>query len=298
MSTQRTILLITGCSHGSLCSALALQFHKAGWRVFASARTMSKLTRVKDAGIEAVLLDTLSDESIQNCVVQIRDMTGGSLDALLNNAGGGYSMPLMDVDVVKARELFDLNVWSILSVTRAFLPLLMKSTHECGALVVNKTACASVTAGTTPFSGAYNASKAAAASLTETLRLELEPFGIKVVNLMTGAVRSTFHDNAPAPILPSTSLYNVARETVEKAMSGANSADGSDPEEWASQVVADLSKRSPPHWIWQGRFWTTVRLASHLPVGALDGSMKKMVGLCVVEREYTKQHGSVEEVSR
>ncbi|KAJ0422999.1 IBR finger domain protein [Aspergillus carlsbadensis] len=278
MSSKRTIL-ITGCSDGSLGSALALEFHKAGWRVFASGRTLSKLTRVKDAGIETALLDTLSDESIQNCVAQVREMTGGSLDAVLNNAGAGYSMPLMDVDVAKARELFDLNVWSILNVTRAFLPLLMKSTHEFGGLVVNNTACASVTTGTTPFSGAYNASKAAAASLTETLRLELEPFGVKVVNLMTGAVRSTFHDNAPTPVLPSTSLYNVAKETVEKTMSGSDAtANGADPEEWARQVVADLSRRNPPHWIWRGKFSTIVRLASHLPVGALDGSMKKWLG--------------------
>ncbi|KIA75787.1 hypothetical protein HK57_00401 [Aspergillus ustus] len=293
MSSKRSIL-ITGCSDGSLGSALALQFHKAGWRVFASARTLPKLARVKDAGIETVLLDTLSNESIQNCVTQVQEMTGGSLDAILNNAGAGYSMPLIDLDIAKARELFDLNVWSILNVTRAFLPLLMKSTHESGALVVNNTACASVTAGNTPFSGAYNASKAAAASLTETLRLELEPFGIKVVNLMTGAVRSTFHDNAPMPALPSTSLYHVAKETVERAMSGANSTDHADPEEWASQVVSDLSRRNPPHWVWRGKFSTIVRLASHLPVGALDGTMKKMVGLDVVQREYKQKQAPYE----
>jgi NAD(P)-dependent dehydrogenase (short-subunit alcohol dehydrogenase family) len=104
MSSKRTILL-TGCSNGNLGCSLALQFPKAGWRVFASARTISKLTRVKDAGIETVLLNTLSDESISNCVAQVREMTGGSLDAVLNNAGAGYSMPLMDVDVAKAREL-------------------------------------------------------------------------------------------------------------------------------------------------------------------------------------------------
>ncbi|KAL2851500.1 hypothetical protein BJY01DRAFT_232920 [Aspergillus pseudoustus] len=182
MSSKRTIL-ITGCSDGSLGSVLALQFHKAGWRVFAS------------------------------------EMTGGSLDAILNNVGAGYSMPLMDVNIAKARELFDLNVWSVLNVTRAFLPLLMESPHEYGGLVVNNTACASVTARTTPFSE-----------------------------------RSTFQDNAPAPVLPPTSLYNVTKETVEKAMSGANAANGADPEEWASQVVGDLSKRNPPHRIWRGKF--------------------------------------------
>lgn len=288
MAPKRTIL-ITGCSDGGLGSALALGFHKAGWRVFASARNLSKAKKAKDAGIETVQLDTLSDESIASCVSRIHELTGGSLDALLNNAGAGYSMPLLDVDIAKARELFDLNVWSLVSVTRAFLPLLMKSTR--GGLVVNNTACASVTAGTMPFSGAYNASKAAAASLTEVLRLELEPFGIKVVNLMTGGVRSTFHSNAPTATLPPTSLYNVAKDTVEKAMSGADAANGTDPEQWADQVVKDLSKPNPSHWVWQGKFSTLVRIASHLPVGILDSSMRAMVGLDVVGQEVKKQGG-------
>lgn len=281
-TTKRSIV-ITGCSDGSLGAALARSFHKAGWRVFATARNTAKLNKTKEAGIDTLPLDTLSDESIANCVARVQDLTGGSLDALLNNAGAGYSMPLLDIDIAKARELFDLNVWSLISVTRAFFPLLRKSSH--GAMVVNNTACSSVTAGAMPFSGAYNASKAAAASLTEVLRLELEPFNIKVINLMTGSVRSTFHDNAPTATLPPTSLYNVAKETVEKAMSGANAANGSDPDAWADQVVKDLSKRNPPYWVWQGKFALLVRIASHLPVGILDSSMKTMVGLDKVEQK-------------
>ncbi|TGJ82168.1 hypothetical protein E0Z10_g6614 [Xylaria hypoxylon] len=289
MASARTIL-ITGCSDGSLGSALAIAFHKAGWRVFASARDTSKAKKAEEAGIKIVKLDTLSDESIASCVSEVKELTGGSLDGLLNNAGAGYNMPLLDIDVAKARQLFDLNVWSPINVTRAFLPLLMKSTR--GAIVVNNTACASVTAGSMPFSGAYNASKAAAASLTETLRLELEPFNVKVINLMTGGVRSTFHSNAPDAKLPPTSLYNVAKEPVEKAMSGADAVNGSDPSQWADEVAKELSKRNPPHWVWKGKFSTLVRIASHLPVGSLDGSMKSMVGLDVVEQKVKEQGGA------
>ncbi|KAL4787014.1 hypothetical protein BJX76DRAFT_354626 [Aspergillus varians] len=86
-------------------------------------------------------------------------------------------------------------------------------------------------AGTMPFAGTYNASKAAVASLIEGLRLELEPFGIKVINLMTGGVRSTFLSNKPTPVLSPTSLYNVAKEIVERGMSGAHATDHSDLEE-------------------------------------------------------------------
>ncbi|KAL4872108.1 hypothetical protein BDV12DRAFT_183347 [Aspergillus spectabilis] len=232
MTFKRT-MLITGCSDGSLGSVLALHFHKAGWRVFASARTSSKLTQAKYTGIEAIPLDTLSDHSIRSCVSRVHELTGGSLDALFNNAGAGYSMPLMELDIAKARGLFDLNVWCV-------------SMHEHGALVVNNTSARTV----------WN----------------------RVVNLMTGSVRSTFHDNAPTTVLPSTSLHNVAKETVEKIMSGGDAAGGSDPDEWANRAVLDLSKRKSPYWVSQGKFSTTIWLASHLPAGAFDGTMKKLLG--------------------
>ena len=287
MAAKRTVL-ITGCSDGSLGAALAKAFHNNGWRVFASARNVAKLAQSKTAGIEIVQLDTLSDESIANCVTQVASLTGGSLDLLLNNAGAGYSMPIMDMEISKARELFDLNVFSLISTTRAFFLLLTKSTH--GGIVVNNTSCSSLTVGALPFAGAYNASKAAALNLTEVMRLELEPFGIKVINLMTGSVKSTFHDNAPRAILPSNSLYNVAKDTVEESMSGEEAmATGSDPAQWADQVAKDLSKSNPPHWVWKGKFSTIVRIASHLPIGTLDSTIKSKVGLDVVEKKVNGQ---------
>ncbi|KAL4884021.1 hypothetical protein BJY04DRAFT_183804 [Aspergillus karnatakaensis] len=198
-------------------------------------------------------------------------------------------MPLLDLDITKARDLFDLNVWSVVSVTRAFLPLLMKSTHEQGALMVVNTSGSSITSGMMPFAGAYNASKAAAAGITETFRLELEPFGIRVINLMTGGIRSTFFNNVPDPVLPPDSRYIVAKEDVERTMSGADKVNHSDPEVWARQVVGDLSKRKPAYWIWRGKFSTLGWIASHMPVGSLDGFMKRITGLDVVEKKIKDQ---------
>lgn len=282
MKTKRTVL-ITGCSDGSLGSVLAHRFHTAGWRVFASARSLSKLESAEVSGIETIQLDTLSSDSIESCVSRLQELTGGSLDVLVNNAGGGYSMPLLDIDFDKARALFDLNVWAPISVTRAFLPLLMKSAY--GGMVVNNTSCSSLTAGAMPFAGVYTASKAAMTNLTEVLRLELEPFNIRVINLMTGAVRSTFHSNAPADPLPVDSLYNVAKEIVERTMAGSDVKNKADPEIWAIRVVQSLSKNSPPYWVWSGTYSTVIRLASLLPIGILDRAMKKSVGLNVVEEK-------------
>lgn len=183
--SKRTVL-ITGCSDGSLGSHLALQFHAVGWRVFASARNPAKLKNVEKIGIETVLLDALSESSIRQCVASVSELTGGSLDALINNAGAGYSMPGSDMDIGRARELFELNVWSLIAITQAFLPLLLNSTWDQGALLVNHGSVSGLVAASGPFAGAYNASKAAVMSFTETWRLELEPFNIRVIDLVTG----------------------------------------------------------------------------------------------------------------
>ncbi|KAI2781901.1 putative estradiol 17 beta-dehydrogenase [Daldinia loculata] len=288
MAQKRTIL-ITGCSDGSLGSALALAFHKTGWRVFASARNPSKLKEAESAGIETIQLDVLSENSIADGVAKVKELTGGSLDALFNNAGAGYSLPLMDIDIGKAQELFDLNVFSIIRMTRAFLPLLIES----NGMVVNHTSAASVPAGALPFQGAYNASKAAAASLTEAMRLELAPFGVKVINLITGFVQSTFFDNAPTAILPPTSLYNIAKEAIEKAMGyDATTKKVSDRIQWANQVAKDVSRSHPPHWVWRGQYTLQVRLASLFPIGFFDGPKKKLSGLDVLERKIKEQGGA------
>ncbi|KAL3493940.1 IBR finger domain protein [Aspergillus germanicus] len=270
MSCKRTVL-ITGCSDGSLGSHLALQFHAADWRIFASARNMAKLKLAKEAGIETIQLDTLSSDSIATCVSQIKSLTGGTLDALINNAGAGYSMPVSDIENSKARDLFELNVWSLIAVTQAFPPLLLASTHEDGARLINHGSLSGVIAASGPFAGAYNVSKAAVASFTETMRLELEPFNIKVLNLVTGAVRSTLHVNAPRPQSPANSLYAVARETVERAMDNEDDAGDTDPSIWARRVVAQVSRRTPPYWVWAGKFSGLVRWGSLFPVGFLIG---------------------------
>lgn len=146
-----------------------------------------------------------------------------------------------------------------------------------------------------PFAGAYAASKAAAAVLTDMLRMELAPFDIKVINLVTGSVLSQFFRNQLGERLPPTSLYNFAKDAVERGMSGVDNqleATASDPEKWAESVVQALSESTSPHWVWRGKYTTMVRLAALLPIGFLDGFLKKKVGLDVVERKVKELGGA------
>lgn len=86
--TQKTIL-ITGSSEGGLGDALAQRFHIAGYRVFATARDPNKLINLFP-GIFKLVLDVTSEAEIKTCVAEVSEMTGGTLDVLLNNAGAGY----------------------------------------------------------------------------------------------------------------------------------------------------------------------------------------------------------------
>lgn len=185
-------------------------------------------------------------------------------------------MPVSDMSIAKAKELFDLNVWSYLVVTQTFLPLIIKSK----GLIVNQTSIASLC--TTPFSSVYNASKAAIASFSESQRLELSPFGVRVIDLKTGAVRSNISDG-PKARLPKNSIYTPARETVEKAMDFDEMVKHvMDRDVWAKATVADLLKKTPPPNIWRGTNAWLVWIGTILPHGFLDGTIKKMFGLDVI----------------
>lgn len=276
MSSTKQAVLITGCSDGGLGAALAIAFHKAGVHVYATARNPSKLSQVKSHGIETFTLDVLSDSSISACVAQL-----SSLDILVNNAGALYSMPVSDLSIPKAKELFDLNVWSYIAMTQAFLPLLLKSK----GMIVNQTSTASVI--TIPFQSTYNASKAAMVMFSDTMRLELAPFGIQVVDLKTSGVQSNGfknHQEAMHPALPKDSIYESARDTVEKTLRGEFFSPKVTAEEWATQVVRDLLRKNPPPNIWRGTQAGLIRAFTFLPFGWLDGMMKKMTGMDVVER--------------
>ncbi|KAK6068438.1 short-chain dehydrogenase [Seiridium cupressi] len=277
VSAKKTVL-ITGCSEGGMGAALAVAFKEAGLRVYATARDPSKMASLSRAGIETLTLDVLSSESIAACAGSIT-----SLDILVNNAGASYSMPVSDLSIDDAKQLFNVNVWAQLAVTQAFLPHLIKSK----GMIVNQTSV--VAAAAVPFQSAYNASKAAISMFSDCQRLELEPFGVKVIDLKTGAVASNLIKNQKAltPItLPQGSIYEPAREAVESAMRNDKMADvGTPATQWAKEVVGDVLRKSPPLVIWRGANAKLGRFGTIMPHGMLDSTIKKMTGLDVVEQK-------------
>jgi NAD(P)-dependent dehydrogenase (short-subunit alcohol dehydrogenase family) len=277
-------------------AALAIAFYNAGHHVYATARNPSKLSSLAAQGIETVPLDVTSASSIASAFSAVSSSLpdGEGLNMLINNAAGSYTMPIADASLDAARKLFDLNVWAQIAVTQAFLPLLLKSTASAAnghlpahAMVVNHTSVGSRAA--LPFQGVYNASKAALAMLSETMRLELSPFGIAVIDLKTAGVRTNFIHNInlhpDAARLPKGSIYEPAREVIERAMSGQDLAHrGITPEQWAGEVMAVLLGRNPPAVVWRGESALLARIAVAMPCGLFEGMIKRMTKLDVVEK--------------
>lgn len=126
MSTKK--VLITGCSSGGIGAAIALELATRGHRVYATARDVSKIPE-KLTSLENVFvlpLDVTSSESVEDVAHKVQNI-GGGLDILINNAGVGYTMPLMDVDIDQARKLYETNVWGVLRTIQGFQDFLMMS---------------------------------------------------------------------------------------------------------------------------------------------------------------------------
>ena len=129
MASPSRSVLITGASNGSVGSALAVVFAAQGFTVFATLRDVSKIDPALAAlqNIHVITLDVTSDTSIAAALEFVTIKTKTALDCLVNNAGFIYTSPLVDVDMETARRVFDVNFWGVLSITKAFMPLLKNS---------------------------------------------------------------------------------------------------------------------------------------------------------------------------
>ncbi|KAI0176018.1 putative short-chain dehydrogenase/reductase [Hypoxylon sp. FL1284] len=265
-------VLITGCSEGGIGAALAIEFHSQGCRVFATARDVGKMQSLAGLGVETLALDVTSDASIASAAAAVEKATGGTLDYVVNNAGVIELMPFADTPVAGLRRVIDTNLVGALAVTQAVLPLLLRAR---GVVVfvgsVNEVFCA-------PYQVAYCASKAAVHAAARSLRVELAPFGVRVVTLMTGSVRTQLFANASSRI-PDGSLYRPIADTIENRDFLKN-ARFVEPDVFARQVVGDLLRPNPARTVWAGGLSTVAWILSWLGwEGMLESSMMKVGGL-------------------
>lgn len=191
MPINRSVL-ITGCSSGiGLATAQVLKARS--WQVIASARQDKDVVRLKESGFEAVRLNVADPESIAAALDETLTLTGGKLDALVNNAGLAIPGAVEDLSREILQRQFDNNFFGTLELTNAVLRLMRR--QDYGRIVMISSILGRVAV---PWRGAYNASKFALEGITDTLRLELRGTNIKVSLICPGPVKSRFRDNSLA----------------------------------------------------------------------------------------------------
>ena len=270
-------ILVTGCSSG-IGAALVDELHRRGHRVFATARRPETLAALGQRGIETLALDVNDDASIEAAMAVVeRDV--GHLDMLVNNAGFSQVGAVVDLTREDLRRQYETNVIAPAAVTRAALPLLRKAAGQGGTAVVANVGSI-VGLFTTPFAAAYCSSKAAVHSLSDALRMELAPFGIRVVTIQPGGVRSAFGQHAEEAIrLPDGSPYKAAEAGI-RARAQAGQQGATPAEEFVVPVVDKLLRQRPPAVIRGGRNSLRLPLLKKLlPLRTFDRLMMKTFGL-------------------
>ncbi|MDC7715458.1 SDR family oxidoreductase [Vogesella sp. LYT5W] len=206
-------ILITGCSSG-IGLAVAQGLAAKGWRVFASARKAEDVSRLQQLGLEALPLDVDDSASIHAAVAEVLRRTGGTLDALFNNAGYGQPGAAEDVPRHAMRAQFETNLFGAWELLNAVLPVMRRQGH--GRVLFNSSVLGFAAM---KYRGAYNASKYAMEGLCDTLRLELAGSGIHVSLIEPGPIESRFRPNALARFLANIDIAHSAhRASYEKQL--------------------------------------------------------------------------------
>ncbi|KAH6855578.1 hypothetical protein B0I37DRAFT_58496 [Chaetomium sp. MPI-CAGE-AT-0009] len=276
---EKKTVLITGCSAGGIGWALAKAFQKRDFHVFATARDTSKADALSElSNVEILQLDVTDPPSISQCKDTVTRRTGGRLDVLVNNAGAEFVCPLLDVDIEESKRLYDVNVWGPLAMVQAFSPLLI----EAKGVISNHTSISCVLP--LVWSGTYSSSKAALWRMSEIMRLELEPLGVRVVTAVCGSVDTPMFNRPGGRMkLPKTSHYYDIQEMAQKERI-SHQSDSMNVDVFAEQVIRDILGGARGQ-VWRGSFAGLVRFASCLfPQGRVDKGCNQGKGLELVKR--------------
>jgi len=224
--TPTLAVVITGASTG-IGAACARFLADKGFQVFAGVRDRRAGEVLADGRTSRLIpihLDVTDETSIRNSVDQVtRQLGDAGLAGLINNAGVAVGSPLEVIPIDHLRRQFEVNVFGLIAVTQAFLPLLRKGHGR----IVNMGSIAG--RATIPVMGPYSASKFALEALTDALRLELQQWSIQVSIIEPGAIATPIweksikaakdleaRDNSPF-IVGYAELIMRIKETVEKA---------------------------------------------------------------------------------
>ena len=235
------VALVTGASSG-IGRMVAQELKSAGFKVYAAARRIDRMADLEKDGMTPVALDLTSDKSIVECVNTVLSKEK-SIDVLVNNAGYGSYGAIEDVPLEEGRRQFDVNLFGMARLIQLVTPTIREQHY--GKIVNISSMGGKIW---TKFGGWYHATKYAVEGLSDCLRMELKPFGIDVVVVEPGGIKTDWGIIA-AENLKRTSANGAYADMANKAADGMiKNYSGnmlSKPELIAKTVRKAVTKRHP-----------------------------------------------------
>ena len=241
---MENVALVTGCSSGiGLETAISLaregHFTYATMRNMKKSEDLDKIVNDEDLPIKILELDVDDEESVDNTIAKIMEEKG-RIDTLVNNAGWGMWGTVEDVSIEEFKQQFETNFFSIIRMIQKVAPIMRK--QKSGNIVNVSSVAGRIGFPVTP---AYISSKFALEGLSECLRFELGPFGINIIIIEPGVIKTNFFDSMKmAKKSNSDSVYN---EITSKVVSGVKmmAEMGTESKEVANTIIKSINAENP-----------------------------------------------------
>jgi len=234
MTATRQVALVTGASAG-IGKSTAIALADAGFQVIGTGRKTAGVAA--PAGVTYLDLDVTSDESVASVVKQVIDRFG-QIDVLVNNAGVGAIGAAEEFSVSQTQDVFDINVYGVMRMTKAVLPHMRAQRR---GRVINVSSLSGFVP--SPFMAVYTSTKHAVEGYSESLDHEVRDHGVRILLVQPGPINTPFGANAMQADTP-LPLYASGRRTFDEVFAKEASG-GDDPAVVAKVIVAAASDRNP-----------------------------------------------------
>lgn len=236
---MKKVILITGASSG-IGMATAQLLAKDGHTIFAAARRVDRMKELEADGIKLIAMDVTDDASMQAGVKEILD-SEKRIDVLVNNAGYGSYGALEDVPISEAKQQFEVNIFGLARLTQLVLPQMRA--QKSGTIINISSIGGKIGE---PHGAWYHATKFAVEGLCDSLRMELKQFGIDVIVIQPGSIKTEWTDIARLNLLK-VSGNTAYKDLATKHAKMFETADkqGSPPEVVARTIKKAIDARRP-----------------------------------------------------
>ncbi len=276
-------VLITGCSTG-IGRAAAIALHDAGHPVVATARRPETLTELADRGIRSLALDVTDEQSMAAAVRAVEDEFG-PVEVLINNAGYGLYGVVEQTPMEEIRRQFETNFFGLVRLTQLVLPGMREARRGRILNVSSMGGRVSL-----PGGSFYHASKFAVEALSDGLRMEMAPFGVRVVLIEPGPVNTPWNDVAVASLTETDRAaadddpYAAYKASVSGSFATATAGPlarlGSEAEDVAAVIVTAVTADRPrARYLINAVARTLVVSRAVLPTRAWDFVVRRMYSM-------------------